>query len=544
MFVLGQFQADRPQRIEKGPQGVFVDGPGAALLLALGQFRHGIGGDDFLLDNAPAAAEGLPPVRRQGDDGVFAIGLVEIAVVDALADHVADFGQREVAEHAEGRVVLEAITADLGVLAALEDVADHGHAEAALQFVDAEADAADLFGHVFFDRLLVTVAAFLAALPRRMLAEISQDIMAQAVIAFAVADHGVEQAKFDGLLLRVVDGLLDEELLDHDVLAAEEEDTFPRRAVAAGPARFLIVAFDVLGHLVVDDVADVALVDAHAEGIGGDDDLYLVVRKGVLHGPAHVITETGMVMTGFDAAPRQFLIDPVYFLARRRIDDAAVFLMLLDVGQGKVELAVRADDAEIEVRPVEAADKDAFLLQAQEVHHILLDLFRRRRRESPDDRPLRQGRDPVLDGTVAGPEIVAPLGDAVRFIDDEHGNIDALHEGREEFVFQAFRRDVDQFHPARTDGSEAGLRLFKGTLAVDVCRRYLLIDQAVDLVLHERDERRNDEGHAGLDQGRQLEADRLACTGRHDGQAVPAVEKGLDDLMLAGPERRIAKILF
>ena len=75
---------------------------------------------------------------------------------------------------------------------------------------------------------------------------------------------------------------------------------------------------------------------------------------------------------------------------------------------------------------------------------------------------------------------MAPLGDAVRFIDDEHGNIDALHEGREEFVFQAFRRDVDQFHPARTDGSEAGLRLFKGTLAFDIRLRYLLIDQAVD----------------------------------------------------------------
>ena len=439
MFVLGQFQADCPQRIEKGPQGVFVDGPGAALLLALGQFRHGIGGDDFLLDNAPAAAEGLPPVRRQGDDGVFAIGLVEIAVVDALADHVADFGQREVAEHAEGRVVLEAITADLGVLAALEDVADHGHAEAALQFVDAEADAADLFGHVFFDRLLVTVAAFLAALPRRMLAEISQDIMAQAVIAFAVADHGVEQAKFDGLLLRVVDGLLDEELLDHDVLAAEEEDTFPRRAVAAGPARFLVIAFDVLGHLVVDDVADVALVDAHAEGVGGDDDLEPVVGEGVLHGPAHVVAQAGMVAAGPDAPPRQFFIDAVHFLARRRIDDAAVFLMLLDVGQGKVELSVRPDDAEIQVRPVEAADEDAFLFQAQEGHHVLFDLFRRRRREGPDDRPPGQGSYPVLDGAVAGPEIMAPLGYAVGFINDEHGNGQALHERRKKFILQTFR---------------------------------------------------------------------------------------------------------
>ena len=490
------------------------------------------------------AAEGLPSVGRQGDDGIFPIGLVEIAVVDALADHVADFRQSEIAEHAEGRIMFKAIAADLGVLASLEDVADHGHAEAPFQFIDAEADTAYLFGHVFFNRLLVAVAAFLAALPRRMFAEIGQDIMAQAVIAFAVTDHGVEQAEFDGLLLRVVDGLFDEELLDHDVLAAEEEDTFPRRAVAAGPARFLVVAFDVLGHLVMDDVADVALVDAHAESVGSDDDLEPVIRKGVLHGPAHVVAEAGMIAAGPDAPPRQLFIDAVHFLARRRIDDAAVFPMLLDVGQGEVELAVRPDDAEIQIRPVEAADEDAFLFQAQEVHHVLFDLFRRRRREGPDDRPLGQGRDPVLDGAVAGPEIVAPLGYTVCFVDDEHGNGQTLHEGRKEFVFQAFRRNIDQFDPAGADGGEAGLGLFKSTLAVDIRRRYLLVDQAVDLVLHEGNERRNDQRHAGHHQGRQLEAYRLPCPCRHDGQAVAAIEKGLDDLMLARPERRIAKILF
>ena len=92
-----------------------------------------------------------------------------------------------------------------------------------------------------------------------------------------------------------------------------------------------------------------------------DEDLETVVGEGVLHGPAHVVAQAGMVAAGPDAPPRQFFIDAVHFLARRRIDDAAVFLMLLDVGQGKVELSVRPDDAEIQIRPVEAADEDAFL---------------------------------------------------------------------------------------------------------------------------------------------------------------------------------------
>ena len=137
-----------------------------------------------------------------------------------------------------------------------------------------------------------------------------------------------------------------------------------------------------------------------------------------------------------------------------------------------------------------------------------------------------------------------PLGHAVRFINDEHRNGQALHEGCKEFVFQAFRRNIDESNPTSADGGEAGLGLFKGTLAVDIRRRYLLVDQAVDLVLHEGNERRNDQGHAGHHQGRQLEADRLSCPSRHDGQTVAAIEEGLDNFMLARPERRIAKILF
>ena len=71
-----------------------------------------------------------------------------------------------------------------------------------------------------------------------------------------------------------------------------------------------------------------------------------------------------MVPAGPDAPPRQLFIDAVHFLACRPIDNATLFLMLLDIGQGEVKLAVRPDDAEIQVRPVEAADEDPFLFQA------------------------------------------------------------------------------------------------------------------------------------------------------------------------------------
>ena len=45
-----------------------------------------------------------------------------------------------------------------------------------------------------------------------------------------------------------------------------------RSSIAAGSADFLDVVLESFGHVVVDDAADVRLVDAHPEGHSGDDD--------------------------------------------------------------------------------------------------------------------------------------------------------------------------------------------------------------------------------------------------------------------------------
>ena len=52
--------------------------------------------------------------------------------------------------------------------------------------------------------------------------------------------------------------------------------------------------------------------------------------------------------------------------------------------------------------------------------------------------------------------------------------------------------------------------------------RHAVADQRVDLVLHQRDERRHDQGHAVADQRRGLEADRLARPGGHHDQRIAA----------------------
>jgi hypothetical protein len=65
--------------------------------------------------------------------------------------------------------------------------------------------------------------------------------------------------------------------------------------------------------------------------------------------------------------------------------------------------------------------------------------------------------------------------------------------------------------------------------------------QRVDLVLHQRDQRRDHDPDAVADQRRDLVAQRLAAAGRHQHQRVATADDVADDLLLATPERVVAE---
>src|SRR3546814_18401906 len=69
-------------------------------------------------------------------------------------------------------------------------------------------------------------------------------------------------------------------------------------AVAAGTAGCLVVALDRLGQVEVGDEAYVGLVDAHAEGDGGDDHHALVAQETALVLRARRRIQAGVVGQG------------------------------------------------------------------------------------------------------------------------------------------------------------------------------------------------------------------------------------------------------
>ena len=132
----------------------------------------------------------------------------------------------------------------------------------------------------------------------------------------------------------------------------------------------------------------------------------------------------------------------------------------------------------------------------------------------------------------------------MRFFHRDHRDVRPRGKAAEHRAFQAFGRDVDELVAALGGQVQRAGDLCLGQRRVDKCRMDARCVQPLDLVLHQRDQRRDDERQPRQQQGRDLIAERLARAGGHDGQRVPSGQKGADDLFLPGAEGVVAEISF
>ena len=151
--------------------------------------------------------------------------------------------------------------------------------------------------------------------------------------------------------------------------------------------------------------------------------------------------------------------------------------------------------------------------------------------------------DDVTEGEIGGTEVVPPRADAMRFVDDQERDRNALEQREKALVFQPLGRDDDDLHVAGRDALED-----RG-FAVLVDRRVQRDDlgdaigrEHVDLVFHQRDQRADDDGRSLKEQGRQLIAQALPRARREDRQGIVTVEDAGDDVLLSGIELREAEV--
>ena len=122
-------------------------------------------------------------------------------------------------------------------------------------------------------------------------------------------------------------------------------------------------------------------------------------------------------------------------------------------------------------------------------------------------------------------------------VDGEDADRDIPQRLEEARRGEALRGHVEQAQltgPGALDHLAVVGRVLLGVDQADPARCSL--PERLDLVLHQGDQRRDDDREVVTEQGGQLVAERLSGAGGHNDQHVAALEGALDRLFLAGPE--------
>ena len=109
---------------------------------------------------------------------------------------------------------------------------------------------------------------------------------------------------------------------------------------------------------------------------------------------------------------------------------------------------------------------------------------------------------------------------------------------------QAFRRDEQQPNGAVAHVLFVGGPFRRREGAVELDRGNVARLQAVNLIFHERNERRDDDGGAPAQHGRRLIAERLAAARRKHEQRIAAIEHGAHRVFLQRAKGAVAPVLL
>ena len=359
------------------------------------------------------------------------------------------------------------------------------------------------FGNVLHPRRVEAVQTETALVIGR-LAEIIQNVLAQTARSLTIANHGLKA--LSGVLLNGLKcfalepgffpHVIDEKLLGPDVLLAEKQVAVRALAVAPGAAGLLIVAFDVLGHVVVDDKTHIGFVNAHAKGIGRDHHVPAVISKILLVALALRVGETGVIARDGDAVFQQKFIDGFHFFARRTVHNPGHSAVVLQKLQQRRVLLGRLCDGVVQILAVKTRDLNVWILQLQHRADIFAHMGSRCCGKGANHRPLRKSIQKFWNGQIAGAEILPPLRDAVGFIHGDHGDIHAHCDRDKARREQSLRGHVDDsvFSPRRVAQREVELTLCQR--AVQIGGGDAALNQRLHLILHQGNQRRNDQRHA------------------------------------------------
>ena len=113
-------------------------------------------------------------------------------------------------------------------------------------------------------------------------------------------------------------------------------------------------------------------------------------------------------------------------------------------------------------------------------------------------------------------EVVSPVADAVRLVDRDGADVQLRQTRHKAARDRSLGRDEQQAEFALFESAVCFFDLVVGVVGVQGGRRVAVEREPVDLVLHERDQRTDDERELARDHRRELVAEALAPAGGQD----------------------------
>lgn len=312
-------------------------------------------------------------------------------------------------------------------------------------------------------------------------------------------------------------------------------------AVAAGTAGFLEIGFGGVGEVEMNDQTDIGLVDAHTEGIGGYHNTDGAGSPTLLALVFFGLGESGMVADGTVAPGREPGGQFAAALAAAGVDDDGTGETVEDVAELAFLVVGRADHIG-KVGTVEGHAEDIRLTKGEATLDVVDHLGGGRGSQGEHGTVGEEPAD-VGNAGVGRTEVVAPLGNAVGFVDGEEADGDARQFLKKKGGGKALGRNVEKLVVAVDAVFEEDNDFFVGEATVDGGGLDAAAAQLGNLIFHEGYQRRDHQADSGTGEGGYLKSDGLAATRGHEAQGVASAADAGDDVVLDAAEAVVAPVV-
>ena len=136
---------------------------------------------------------------------------------------------------------------------------------------------------------------------------------------------------------------------------------------------------------------------------------------------------------------------------------------------------------------------------------------------------------------------MAPLRDAVRFVNCEERDVRLPQAFPEPIVIEPLGRDVEKVEPARVDLLGDLARFERRRRRVKRRGVDSVLLRGIDLIFHEREQGTDDDAQTRHEERGKLVAQRFAAPCRHNGEDVASCENCADDRLLMRAKRGISE---